>query len=275
MDDFWSTLKTGNITILRDNIDVVTSTGTVLRSGQQLDADYVINCTGWGDHFGFLSPELKHELGIPPYGVSKSADAQKIDVWELYDKEADAVIAQQLPILAAGPRDGKPRADRILAQRRWRLYNRCVPLTNARTNDRSIVILGQIHTTQTPTIAEVQSLWAVAYMLGEINLPEEPTLIKEVAEWNAWTRKRYLGVGERYPYALFDWIPYLDRLLHDMGIKTQRKGNPLADFLTPYGPQCYDGIVDEYVAKRSAKLGEREIDDADFDTSCSASEDDK
>jgi dimethylaniline monooxygenase (N-oxide forming) len=255
MRDFWSTLKSGNITIFRENMNSVSSTGVSLQSGASFNADFVINCTGWGDHFGFLSSELKDELGIPQYGSAQlgptaTREDKSVDPWELHDKAADDVVAQQLPLLADGPRDRKPQAGRLLTQRRWRLYNRCIPLANARKNDRSIVVLGQIHTTQTPTIAEIQSLWAIVYMLGEVELPEEPTMIREIAEWNAWTRKRYLGVGERYPYALFDWIPYLDRLLGDLRIKTRRNGTLLADFLTPYGPHCYAKVLQKYVEKR-------------------------
>ncbi|MCJ1434766.1 hypothetical protein MMC27_004136 [Xylographa pallens] len=261
MDDFWSTLQKGNITIIRDNVATVDPSGAILQSGTKLDVDHVIYCTGWGDHFGFFSSEMKEELGIPPYGAVAASpkgpeEPNKADPWLLHDKAADSFVAKRLPLLAAGPKDLRtPNPNRIVAKRRWRLYNRCVPLSTARDDDRSLVILGQIHTTQTPTISEVQSLWAIAYLLGEVTLPSEDTMVEEVAQWNAWVRKRYLGVGERYPYALFDWIPYLDRLLGDIGVKTQRKNGRLADFFMPYGPQSYAGVVEEYIAVRKRKGG--------------------
>ncbi|KAI0128331.1 flavin-binding monooxygenase-like family protein [Xylariales sp. AK1849] len=260
MDDFWSTLKKADITIVRDKVEVADSTGVTLHSGARVDADYVIYATGWGDHFSFFSPELKEELGIPPYGApvpSKEAKrsqavSTKVDPWYFHDKAADEVLAKKIPLLAAGPKDlnGWKRPGRAMTVRRWRLYNRVVPLAAAAENDRSIVVLGQIHTTQTPTISEVQSLWAVAYLLGEVELPREENMIQEIAEWNAWTRRRYGSVGERYPYALFDWITYLDRLLRDLNVKTQRNGGAIADFFKPYGPHSYNGVVDEYLAVR-------------------------
>ena len=259
MDNFWSTLQKANITIMRDNVEIVDASGATLLSGTKLDVDHVIYCTGWGDHFGFFSSELKEELGIPPYSAAAASpkspeEPNKADPWSLHDKAADGLVAKRLPLLAAGPKDLRtPNPNRMVTKRRWRLYNRCVPLTMARNNDRSLVILGQIHTTQTPTISEVQSLWAIAYLLGEVTLPSEDKMVQEVAQWNAWVRKRYLGVGERYPYALFDWIPYLDRLLGDIGVKTQRKAGLLADFFEPYGPHCYAGVVDEYIAVRNRR----------------------
>ncbi|ORY68266.1 flavin-binding monooxygenase-like family protein [Pseudomassariella vexata] len=230
MDDFWSTLQRADITILRDNVDSVSASGATLRSGQTIPADYVIYCTGWGDHFSFFSSELKEELGIPPYGAAvppntSSAPRKVNDPWYDLDKAADDLVAKQIPLLAAGPKDLRtPDPNRVITKRRWRLYNRIV-----------------------------QSLWAVAYLLGDIELPTEDKMVQEVAQWNAWTRKRYRSVGERYPYALFDWIPYLDRLLSDLGVKTQRKAGRIADFLAPYGPHCYAGVVEEYEALRGEK----------------------
>jgi hypothetical protein len=264
MEDFWSTLRGGNITIVRDNIDTADSTGVRLLSGKRVDADYVIYATGWGDHFSFFSPELKEELGIPQYGDSTLENINETlhketvpgetlaDPWILQDKAADELIAKKLPLLAAGPKDfnGWRRSaarQRAVKVRRWRLYNRIVPLADSSDN-HSIAILGQIHTTQTPTIAEIQALWTAAYLLGDISLPSEPDMVREVAEWNAWTRKRYASVGERYPYALFDWVPYLDRLMRDLGLRTKRHNGVLSDFFLPYSPHCYRGVVDEYMA---------------------------
>ncbi|KAK7418007.1 hypothetical protein QQZ08_011404 [Neonectria magnoliae] len=260
MEDFWSTLKKADIRIVRDSVASADKAGVTLKkTGERIDADYVIYATGWGDHFDFFSPELKEELGIPPYGEATvpSKPGIKMDPWYFHDKAADQVLARKIPFLAAGPKDlngWKREAGRIVTTRRWRLYNRVVPLSLASDGDRSLVVLGQIHTTQTPTISEVQSLWAVAYMLGDIDLPQdEDEMVREICEWNAWTRRRYGAVGERYPYALFDWISYLDRLLGDLGVKSQRNGNALVDFFKPYGPKSYQGVVDEYMAIRPNK----------------------
>ena len=242
--------------MVRDNVDSVNQGGALLRSGEQIDCDYLIYATGWGDHFRYFSPEMKDELGIPQYDKSTPTVPAKLDLWEFYDKAADEAVAKNLPLLAQGPDYGKVHPNRKVTRRKWRLYNRCIPFNNAKANDRSLAILGQIHTTQTPTVAHVQSLWAVLYLLGEVNLPSEEAIIKDIAEWNAWTRKRYSSVGERYPYALFDWIPYLDRLLTDMELKTQRTSNRISDFFTPYGPHCYANVLDEYSTKRSRRSPE-------------------
>lgn len=258
MEDFWTTLEKGNLTVLRDTVGTTDAEGVSLLSGKRIKADYVIYATGWGDHFSFFSPELKEDLGLPQYGHETAPAAAtpphkpRSDPWRAHDEAADSLVAGKIPLLGAGPADFNgwkvPAARRkTMKVRRWRLYNRMVPLADG---DRSIVILGQIHTTQTPTIAEVQGLWAAAYLLGDLTLPTRADMVREVAEWNAWTRKRYASVGERYPYALFDWVPYLDRLMKDLGLETRRHKGVLADFFSPYGPHCYANVLDEYINVR-------------------------
>ncbi|KAK3299660.1 flavin-binding monooxygenase-like family protein [Chaetomium fimeti] len=238
MEDFWTTLEKGNLTVLRDTVGTADAEGVSLLSGKRVNADYVIYATGWGDHFSFFSPELKEELGLPQYGHETApADAAtpphkpRSDPWRAHDDAADALVAGKIPLLGAGPADFDgwkvPAARRkVMKVRRWRLYNRMV-----------------------------QGLWAAAYLLGDLALPGRADMVREVAEWNAWTRKRYASVGERYPYALFDWVPYLDRLMKDLGLETRRHKGVLADFFSPYGPHCYANVLDEYnnLRKRDSK----------------------
>ena len=201
-------MKGGNLKIIRENIDVVSKKSVVLKSGEQIKAEAVVSCTGWGDHFSMFTPEMKAELGIPTYGQAEPKASEKVDVpWQKYDLAADKLVNKKLPLLASGPDHSNWHSSRVQPQRRWRLYNRVVPLQNALAGDRSIVILGQIHTTQTPTISEIQSFWSILYLLGEVSAPDNESILREIAEWNAWTRKRYASCGQRYPYALFDWIP--------------------------------------------------------------------
>jgi hypothetical protein len=72
---------------------------------------------------------------------------------------------------------------------------------------RSIYFPGFIHSIYTPTVSEVQALWGVAFLLGLHDPPSLREMEQEVAEWNVWTRKRYVGQGRKHAYAIFDFLP--------------------------------------------------------------------
>ena len=215
LQDFWPTLHGGNLKILRDNIDNIKQDSLILRSGPPIQADFIVSCTGWGDHFSMFDAETKVELGLPPFGKTIPEGRHTKDVsWEKHDITADKTVKERLPFLAKGPPLNNPRTNDASAQRRWRLYRRSIPLNLALKGDRSLAILGQIHTIQTPLVSEMQSFWSILYLLGEINLPSEEVMTKEISEWNAWTRKRYIGQGQKFPYSLFDFLPVSSSSFH-------------------------------------------------------------
>ncbi len=167
----------------------------------------MIMCTGWGDHFAIFDPKHKAMIGLPAYSdhVEASPESQDID-WRTYYEVADKTVDEKLPFLANPPKLVYTKGLDPALQKRWNLYRRVVPVSMAAKGDRSLAILGQIHTIQTPLVSEVQSLWAILYLLGEVELPDIDTMAKEVSLWNTWTRKRYLNQGQKHTYALYDFI---------------------------------------------------------------------
>lgn len=152
--------------------------------------------------------ETKTELGLPAYENTSPGRRSKEDIaWDKHDAAATKTVDERLPFLTQGPELKNPKTNDASAQRRWRLYKRSVPLNLAVKNDRSLVILGQIHTIQTPMVSEIQSFWSILYLLGELDLPDEATMTREIAEWNVWTRKRYISQGQKFPYCIFDFLP--------------------------------------------------------------------
>lgn len=188
-----------------------------------LHADFVVMCTGWADHFAMFDSAHKELIGLPPYEPRRDILACKdhgpepneqrmaridsqID-WAVHEASAEKIVDERLPFLADAP---TVRHNELLdphRQKKWRLYRRAIPVNLAEQGDRSLAILGQIHTVQTPLVAEVQSFWAILYLLGEIDVPSANEMAEEVALWNAWTRKRYLNQGQKFPYSLYDFLP--------------------------------------------------------------------
>jgi hypothetical protein len=67
--------------------------------------------------------------------------------------------------------------------------------------DGSIVFLGHFISRDAMTLAEIQALWAVAYMNGKLQKKTQKEMEEDVALVIAWRRRRYLGDGHTY---LFD-----------------------------------------------------------------------
>ncbi|EAU36862.1 predicted protein [Aspergillus terreus NIH2624] len=247
LPDFWPTLHNPNLTVLRDAIDTVKGDNLSLQSGQTLRTDCLVLCTGWGDHFGMFDEKTKAELGLPLSSPDEPASNTGID-WKEYDSMAEKLVDQQLPFLADPPK--LKYTHRIGTHRYWRLYRRAIPIELAQKGDRSIAILGQIHTVQTPLVSEVQSFWSILYLLGELDLPSVDEMAREISLWNAWTRKRYLTQGHKFPYSLYEFLPYVDVLFKDLGLNSRRKSNKVAELLEPYKPEDFNGFIDEYLARR-------------------------
>ncbi len=51
--------------------------------------------------------------------------------------------------------------------------------------------------------------------------------------------------------------------MRDLGLKVNRKSNPITEMFTPYKPVEYKGLVDEYLATR-AKKDKTSTDDEKF-----------
>ncbi|KAJ8105290.1 hypothetical protein ONZ43_g7485 [Nemania bipapillata] len=249
LPDFWQTLHGDQLTVARDQIETIQGNNIVLKSGNDFVTDFVVMCTGWGDHFGMFSSDDKTTIGLPLYGSAAPSKNHCSSInWDVYDTFAEEVVNKKLPFLTKPPDVlYKSRLDSS-NQNHWRLYRRAIPIELADKGDRSIVILGQIHTVQTPLVAAVQSFWAILYLLGELSIPDKETMATEASLWNAWTRKRYLGQGIKQPYSLYDFLPYVDTLFGDLKLNSRRKSNPISEMLSPYKPEDFAGFIEEYIS---------------------------
>jgi hypothetical protein len=81
---------------------------------------------------------------------------------------------------------------------------------------------------------------------SDIDLAWETALHSEFGKY------RYpAGFGRRNPDFVFDAIPYVDLMLRDLGLSTERKQGLLARCFQPYGAEDYRGLVNEWKLKHS------------------------
>ncbi|KAK6859159.1 cofactor FMO1 FAD enzyme [Apiospora arundinis] len=251
--DFWKILHSGDLTVHRTEVESLSHTDVVnLKNGISLQSDMVIACTGFSKPHGPFGAELREELGLS-YG---QADAAK---WAELDAAAENKVDRLLPVLndigAPEPKGAPPsQLDsaspklKVYTQGPTRHYRAIVPLKFAAQNDRSICFLGQIHSIFTPTTNELAALWASAYMLGKLQLPSEAVMETQVAEFNAWERKRYLEMGAKNSYCILDFLSYIDTLAKDLGVRPARKSDPFSEMFIRYKPRDYRGLVSEFLA---------------------------
>jgi hypothetical protein len=211
--NFWKVFHAGDCTVHKDEIATLSGRNLVaLKGGASFETDYVILCTGFDKSYHQFSPALQQACGLVAPGPR---DASR---WAKLDAQAEVTVDELLPAIREPPAganqesskhhdaaDGKT-AHKVL-HGPSRHYRRLVVPQFVAAGDRSIYFPGFIHTIYTPLVAEVQALWGVAFMLGMTELPSQQLMEKEVAEWNVWSRKRYLAQGRKHAYAIYDFFP--------------------------------------------------------------------
>jgi dimethylaniline monooxygenase (N-oxide forming) len=190
--DLWETVAKAKI--IRGGIDVLSGKDVILSDGQNITCDALIACTGWDARSSIFSTEQSAELGLPT-NLSEESVSDR-EHWESLIGEADKEVLSRFPRLEAQPvfPGGRERTSPA------KLYRSMVP-TNPEFNDGSIVFLGHFISRDAMTVAEIQALWAVAYMNGKLQEKTQKEMKEDVALVIAWRRRRYLGDGHTY---LFD-----------------------------------------------------------------------
>ncbi|KAK2612304.1 FAD-dependent monooxygenase dep4 [Conoideocrella luteorostrata] len=252
--NFWKTFHRGDITIHLTEIENLSHEDVVnLKNGYSIATDIVIHCTGFDKGYGAFDPKLRDELGL-------EYNTKTFSRWTMLDEKAEKTVDELLPYLRDPPSPrGDSKASRSAEQGPNRHYRRLVVPELAARGDRSILFPGHIHSAFTPLAAELQALWGVSWMLGWRDLPPRETMETEVANFNAWTRKRYLEQGKKHSIFIYDYIPYIDTLMKDLGLNPFRKSNVFEEWFVRYKPSDYKTILDEH---RSLRRRQLELDGA-------------
>ncbi|KAH6653098.1 hypothetical protein BKA67DRAFT_518736 [Truncatella angustata] len=244
---FWKTFHAGNCTVHRTDIDSLGDNNTVtLKDKTRYQTDFMILCTGFDKSFQVFSEQLQQECGFLPNPAEQGK-------WAELDARAEETVDELLPALRVSPFGRSKRFEREetaggrkLLHGPSRHYRRLIVPSLAAKGDRSVFFPGFIHTIYTPMVSEVQALWGVAFLMGLHDLPSQQKMEQEVAEWNAWSRKRYVAQGKKHAYAIYDFLPYIDTLLRDLGVNPDRKKFSLTSLFTPAYPSEYRGIANEF-----------------------------
>lgn len=151
------------------------------------------------------------------------------------------------------------------------LHRFMVPPSARFLRTRDVAFVGSVANFSNIITAHVQGLWVAAYFAGRVRglAPSGQDLAvgggdggggddggldlerirREALLHNRFGRWRYpVDWGSRAPTFIFDAVPYLDMLLRDLGLETRRKGGVFAELFSPYGPEDYQGVNEEWAA---------------------------
>ena len=195
--------------------------------------------TGWerGTVSELFDAKLVQRLGLPfPKDEESPESASK---WEKLVLDADEMVMKRFPILANPP----PHHHVYAPQTPFRLDRGIAPLT-----DDTIAFMNFVTAGNKLFCAEVQAMWAVAFLDKAIALPSLEEREKRIALWIAWNKRRYLSKGELGSFAAFDTMPYADTLLNDWAEGTKRS-NWGSYYFKPYLPPELGNLWKGYLAK--------------------------
>ncbi|KAL4880763.1 hypothetical protein BJY04DRAFT_218920 [Aspergillus karnatakaensis] len=274
----WEAIRGPNVHIHRSAIDTVSGTNSTtpstadviirLADGSTLPpTQLLIQATGFKTTVPviFDPPSLALRLGIAspiPRSDSKfSIDQEKLSLiqhWEPLDAAAATRLRQIF-----GPNSNPPEHTTAPPAEHepstpYRLFRRMVSPELAASGDRSFIALGFLLTATTAAVAEVQALWATAFLTGGLDSSSRSSgnglamdelsrgdLDREVSEDVVWGIRTGMGIG-------VDALHYNDTLLRDLGLSPYRAGGGfLAEMTSVYTPKAYSGIVEEWMAKRA------------------------
>ncbi|KAJ5101150.1 hypothetical protein N7456_007202 [Penicillium angulare] len=260
-------VKDGTITVHVAELEHLSEHTVHLSTGDDLPTSALICSTGWRctPNLKFLPEGIDRELGFP--WSTDPLDEKMI-------KAADEEILRRFPRLVDQPNPNPkyhPLNDEseAAAPHPFRLARFMIPLSTIK--ERSLAFMGIPMTINTALLAQTQALWISAYFSDKFTLTSTercPPAVRAASDSKdeddadldlAWEttlhsefgKFRYpAGFGKRNPDFVFDAIPYVDLMLRDLGLPTERKKGVLARAFHPYGMEDYKGLVDEWKATK-------------------------
>ncbi|KAH7229924.1 putative dimethylaniline monooxygenase [Fusarium oxysporum] len=239
--DFFDLVRDGRIRVHIDNVKRLEPGQVLLESGKRLKADSMICSTGWKKESLVKFSNLgEHAFGLP-YGPKEQAQL---------NSEFDARVKKHFPQLKQQPKLRSPPRPYAEPLRNYRFI---VP--PAFLGKRNIAFAGMISSVTTAVCASMQGVWISAYFDNKLvrESKSQEDITNEVMMHTQWGKWRYpAGYGASLPDFVFEGVPYVDMLLKDLGIRNRRKPSFYAELTSPYTPQDYNGVMDEYKERTQA-----------------------
>lgn len=262
-DSNWFDLvRQGRINVHVADVESLSANTAQLTNGVSLNSEMLICCTGWS-----ASPPIK----ILPAGVMDNLGlpgSHPENIQAISQVRRD--LLEEYPCLRKAPYKTLPPGTSIAVQpvtshssNPYRLYRFMIPDHPDSLRLRNIAFIGAHLALSAILVAQIQALWITAYLQDDIDhlqaskIDHQAVRIETLrhAEYSALRHPAEAGgAGERCPDLAFDCLPYVDMLLHDLGLNRFRKADMWSEIFRRYMPKDYKGIVEEWKAsKRSTR----------------------
>lgn len=250
-DDFWDTVAQ-NVDVYREDISHLEKGKIVFTNGDSTEADVILCGTGFRETCPFFTTEQSIQLGLPHHRAAESPETQK----EWSDREAVAEKAVRARFYKITPPPSPPSPEKYgdisPDETPFRLYN-CIAPTDP-TFNHSIAFIGFATVTNMFANSELSAIWATAYIDGNLKLPLEEEMKNDVAYRTTYMRMRNPTYGRGGNFFEFDYYPFIDRLMGEVGLKAYRK-TWWQELYKPLYTQDLSGLKDEYIAKYGGRVG--------------------
>jgi hypothetical protein len=175
-------------------------------------------------------------------------------------------LEADLVVFACGWRQSVPFLDPTLRNRierdgRFILYRMILPLGTS-----NLGFVGYNSSTACQLTSEIAAHWLSECFLGSLPMPSAEQMEQEVRLLHQWADRTFPNRSQGFfvgPYVAH----YIDELLSDMGLRTKRSSNAIAESLLPLWPSRYAGLREERQRLREQRLRDDRIEVPPYPTS--------
>jgi hypothetical protein len=247
--DFLGLVRDGRIRVHIADITHLEENKVHLSDGSSLETEILVCATGWkyAPPFKFLPEKIQDRTGMfrPEDDPQTIARADK-EIMERFPVLLDQPTCAGCDVIDEGGRAG---------QMSYALYRGVVP--PAFVQSRNLAYAGVVMSTSTTLIAQVQALWIVAFLSGELDIDSnsqsktdgDDIMYEAVLQSRFYRWRAPNGNGTKVPDMVFEVVPYIDNLLKDLKLNWCRKGG-WREWFVPYGLADYVGLVGEWASRR-------------------------
>lgn len=110
--------------------------------------------------------------------------------------------------------------------------------------ERRLGFVGYASSANCPLTSEMAAHWLSQCFRGDLDLPDTAEMEREIARVNRWTAEVFRN--RREGYFIGGYVSrYSDEFMRDMGMRTRRTGNPIAEYLASLWAERYSGLAEE------------------------------